>query len=621
VGVALRDLRLIFKFEKQTCPSWKSLRPRGRGAALGVYPEEDDDMQRSETMLAAALLCLSCGSSGSGPQGGGSETWTGQLTGTALGAFVCISGTDGWYDESSQLSLVAPSPGLVSLMNTAQYPTNLNGTFSNTETAHENSGFACAPQPSVVSTTTPSTAVSIRALQNQLMVTAGSILIPAHFRYSTTWDAFDTARLLLVPRQIGPTTITGDWQATRPAGSSSAVVLSGTFTLTRTSGGGPQPPGGVTGSAANGSVTVSWSAVAGATSYNFYFATQSGVTPANYATLPGGTRVTSVSSPYTLTGLSNGTAYFIVVTAVGAGGEGAASSEITATPSASGGAGEIFISDQAAPAIRVFSRTVSGSAAPLRSIAGAATTLSAPRGLSVDVADAEVAVADSSSVRVFARTASGNVAPLRTFSASNVAGVRVDAAHGEIATSDGSQMIFFYPRTATGSPAALRSFQAVPTGGGSLALYDFAVDAVNNEVLAVTGISTSAPVQVLAYSRTATGTPTPLRTLTVLPNQATSYAALAVDTANGELWVTVVGQTSATSGTFVFARTASGSATPLRQAAVSGRGLYLDAADGEVGLLTNGGGFTVISRTTLATLRSATTPSIGGTASGVDFGP
>jgi len=200
VGVALRDLRLIFKFEKQTCPSWKSLRPRGRGAALGVYPEEDDDMQRSETMLAAALLCLSCGSSGSGPQGGGSETWTGQLTGTALGAFVCISGTDGWYDESSQLSLVAPSPGLVSLMNTAQYPTNLNGTFSNTETAHENSGFACAPQPSVVSTTTPSTAVSIRALQNQLMVTAGSILIPAHFRYSTTWDAFDTA---MSPSMLG----------------------------------------------------------------------------------------------------------------------------------------------------------------------------------------------------------------------------------------------------------------------------------------------------------------------------------------------------------------------------------------------------------------------------------
>src|SRR6266478_605439 len=173
---------------------------------------------RNETIAAAALLCLSCGGGGGGSQGG-SETWSGELTGTALGAFICISGTDASYDEISQLSVIAPSPGLVSLIGAA-YAANLNGTFSNTETAHEASGFACAPPPSVASTTTSSTAVSVRALQNQLTVT---------------------------------------------------------------SGGGPQPPGGVTGTPGNGSVTVSWSAVSGATSYNLYFARQSGVTPANYS--------------------------------------------------------------------------------------------------------------------------------------------------------------------------------------------------------------------------------------------------------------------------------------------------------------------------------------------------
>jgi len=569
---------------------------------------------RKETIAAAALLCLSCGGNGGGSQGG-SETWSGQLTGTALGAFICISGTDASYDEISQLSVVAPSPGLVSLIGAA-YAANLDGTFSNSETAHEASGFACAPPPSVASTTTSSTAVSVRALQNQLTVTAGGVLIPAHFRYSSTQtDVLDSTRLLLDASQIGPTAISGNWQGIASS-SSSAVVLYGTFTLTKTSGGGPQPPGGVTGAPGNGSVAVSWSAVSGATSYNLYFARQSGVTPANYSTLPGGTRVTSVSSPYALTGVSNGTTYSIVVTAVGSGGESAASAELTAIPSASGSAGEIFIADQGTPAIRVFSRTVTGSAAPLRSITGAATTLALPRGLSVDAADAEVAVADSSNVRVFSRTATGNVAPLRTFSTSSGSLVRVDATNGEIAVSDGSS-IFFYSRTATGSPSALRSFQAIPSGGATLFVYDFAVDAVNNEVLVVTGVSTAAPVQVEAFSRTATGTPTPSRTLTVLPSQATSYAALAVDTSNNELWVTVTGTTS---GTFVFARTASGSTPPVRQAAASGRSMYLDVADGEAGLLT-GSAFTVLSRTTLATLRSATTPSITGNVGGIDFGP
>ncbi len=569
-------------------------------------------MRDRRKIVVAALLCLRCGSSA---QGSG-ETWSGQLDGTAVGAFICLTGTDGWYGESSQLSLSAPSPGLVSLMSSAQIATSLTGTFSNAETAHEASGFGCAPPPSVVNSSTPSTSASIKALQNQLTVTAGSVLIPAHFQYSSTQsDALDTTRLLLSPTQIGSDVISGTWQAF-PASSSSAVVCLGTFTLTRTSGGPPRPPTGLVATAGNGSASLSWSAATAATSYDLYFARQSGVTPANYTTLPGGARVTSVSSPYVLTGLTNGTTYYVVVTAVGPGGESAVSNEVTVTPSASGSAGEIFIADQAAPAIRVYSRTASGSASPLRSITGAATTLSSPGGLAVDATNAEVVVADYPNVRVFSRTANGNVAPLRVFGGSNASIARVDPVHDEIAVSDGAN-ISFYPRTATGTPAALRTFQAIPSGGGTLTLYDFAVDAVDDEVLIVTGISTAAPVQVQAFSRTATGTPAALRTLTALPSQATAYAALSVDPANAELWVTVIGQTS---GTFVFARTASGTATPLRQAAASGRGLYLDSGDGEAGLLESNG-FTLIARTTLATLRSATTPAIVGGIGGFAFGP
>jgi fibronectin type 3 domain-containing protein len=88
----------------------------------------------------------------------------------------------------------------------------------------------------------------------------------------------------------------------------------------------PEAPRGVAASPGDGQVTLFWTAVSGAASYNLYWSTAAGVTPAT------GIKVASVTSPKVLSGLNDGTAYYYVVTAVNAGGESAASLEVTATP-------------------------------------------------------------------------------------------------------------------------------------------------------------------------------------------------------------------------------------------------------------------------------------------------
>src|SRR5258708_6695420 len=88
-----------------------------------------------------------------------------------------------------------------------------------------------------------------------------------------------------------------------------SVALSVGFSLTLASCGGgggggsnpPPPPSAPTGLSAlsgNGQVTIAWNVVAGATSYNLYRATVSGVSKSNYATLPGGTKIVGVTAAY-----------------------------------------------------------------------------------------------------------------------------------------------------------------------------------------------------------------------------------------------------------------------------------------------------------------------------------
>ena len=88
----------------------------------------------------------------------------------------------------------------------------------------------------------------------------------------------------------------------------------------------PAPPSGLTAVEGNGNITLTWTPTPGVSTYNLYYGTEFDVNKAN------GIKVTDVRQPFTLTGLRNNTAYFLVLSAVGAGGEGFESPQVAATP-------------------------------------------------------------------------------------------------------------------------------------------------------------------------------------------------------------------------------------------------------------------------------------------------
>jgi hypothetical protein len=88
----------------------------------------------------------------------------------------------------------------------------------------------------------------------------------------------------------------------------------------------PPAPTGVQATAGDGQVTISWTAAAGAASYDIYWSTSAGVTKAS------GTRISAAAAPYVATGLTDGATYYYVVTAVNQAGESAESSQVSAIP-------------------------------------------------------------------------------------------------------------------------------------------------------------------------------------------------------------------------------------------------------------------------------------------------
>jgi hypothetical protein len=152
---------------------------------------------------------------------------------------------------------------------------------------------------------------TLNGLSANVTYTSGSGWLNASLGGATTAPATLTI-------QPSTASLPGTYTATVTVASSLSGVSPQTVAVTYTVS--PPAPAGATATVISATeIDLSWSSVAGAT-YNLYWSTAPGVTPAN------GTRIPVVTPAYHDTGLQSGTTHYYVVTAVVAGVESAASS-------------------------------------------------------------------------------------------------------------------------------------------------------------------------------------------------------------------------------------------------------------------------------------------------------
>jgi hypothetical protein len=185
------------------------------------------------------------------------------------------------------------------------------------------------------------------AAPTTLAATAG----PGSGQVSLTWTAVTGATSYKVysatasPVTPGPATLVGTFTTTSALISGLTNSIPHFFVVTAVNAGGESPKSNEASATptapvvlaaptlqtptlgqSNGQVSLTWTAVTGATSYNVYSATAAGVTPG-----PGTLVGTSATTSALIGGLTN-VPHFFVVTAVNAGGASLKSNEVSATP-------------------------------------------------------------------------------------------------------------------------------------------------------------------------------------------------------------------------------------------------------------------------------------------------
>ena len=181
------------------------------------------------------------------------------------------------------------------------------------------------------------TGLSVTPGDSMVTITWNSVSDATSYNlYSSTTAYFDCAFATKITSVTSPYNDIGLSNGTHYYYRASAVNGYGESACSSISGATPLPPmpgapTGVSATPGDGTrdVTISWTAIPGADSYNIYFGTSTGVSTVSFTG-----KLSNVTSPYVHSSRQNGTTYYYIVTAVNLGGE-TASSEVSATPNIS----------------------------------------------------------------------------------------------------------------------------------------------------------------------------------------------------------------------------------------------------------------------------------------------
>ncbi len=235
--------------------------------------------------------------------------------------------------------------------------------------------------------------------------------------------------------------------------------------------------------------------------------------------------------------------------------------------------GHLFGAAPQDPSITVFEKLADGDVAPVRTIQGPLTGLSAPKNLFVDTTNGEIAVAngsDSDSITIYSRTDADDVPPRRIIQGAltglnNPSGVFIDTENDEIVVANwGNRSITVYPRLGTGNLAPIRVITGAPPGSAQVGIGNpgaVAID-IDNDEFAVTNFFVPSTMEhaVLVFSRLASGNVAPLRVIQGPRTQIRTAQGLDVDLVNNEIAVVNEGSRTIT----IYDRLAAGDAAPLR---------------------------------------------------------
>jgi DNA-binding beta-propeller fold protein YncE len=217
--------------------------------------------------------------------------------------------------------------------------------------------------------------------------------------------------------------------------------------------------------------------------------------------------------------------------------------------------------------------------APKRTISGPATLLARPAGLAVDSVHQELYVANDVDVNapilVFPLSADGNVAPTRVLQGPLTTlrgpmGLALDLVHNELLVVsykvDDEGSITTFPRTAQGNVAPTRTIQGPLTGFNRPQA--LVLDLVHNELIVANSFfdNTVSLGGLLVFPRAATGNVAPIRQITGGNTALCNPIGMTFDRVHDEIYVTnAAANSTCQPSVVVFARSASGNATPLRK--------------------------------------------------------